>query len=146
VARFQNTSKSVLISRSCYKAVTEHLRQRLEVRDSPDGEEVWLENSFRQGIRYITSTKLCSARLENSFGDLQVYFNNAVLQNHAADVRAECSFGIMTLYIPASWKVVTTAHCAVGGVEEKGSCNPQGEETLEIRCDVSFGCITIIYV
>lgn len=111
-----------------------------------DGEEVRLENTFGETIKYISSTELSQVRLENSFGSLVVYLNNAVLKNNIADVRVECSFGTIVLYVPASWKTRLNVKQAFGGVDEKGACNPDSEITLQIWGEVSFGAIEIRYI
>lgn len=110
------------------------------------GGEVRLENNFGETVKYLTGGMLEQVRLENNFGSMSVYFDNAVLKNHTACVRAECNFGKMVLYIPSSWNVVRKGSTALGNIREKGSCNPHGEDTLDLRAEASFGEIVICYV
>lgn len=109
-------------------------------------EEVRLENSFGETTKYFNGTMPRAVRLENNFGNMSVYFDNAVMKNHEAYVRAESSFGNMVLYIPAAWKVVLCRQSAFGSVKEKGQCNPDGEDILEIRAEASFGNIELKYI
>lgn len=111
-----------------------------------DGELVHYEVSFGEAVKYITSKELADAHLECSFGSLSVYFNNAILKNGEAEVHAECSFGSIVLYVPADWRVVINVSNSFAGVEEKGHCNPNGDSTLYIRGEASFGGIEIRYI
>ncbi len=114
--------------------------------DSLDGENVRYETCFGEAVKYITSQELSYADLECSFGSLVIYFDNAVLKEHTANVHVECSFGSTVLYIPSDWKVVHNTKNAFGGTDEKGHCNPNGENVLYINGDISFGALEIRYL
>lgn len=109
------------------------------------GEEIWYEVSFADAMKYIAGdvSKVC---LECSFGNLEVYFNDAVLKDNRANVVVDCSFGNMELYVPANWKVVTNIDSSFGGAEESGNCDPNGENTLFLKGEVSFGHLMIHYI
>lgn len=108
--------------------------------------EVHLENSFGETAKYLNGELSGQVCLENSFGVMLVYFDNAVLKEHSACVRASSSFGNIVLYIPAVWNVVICADTAFGGVTEKGKCNRDSVDTLEIKAQASFGAIEIRYI
>lgn len=114
--------------------------------DTLNGEIINYEVSFGEAVKYITSQELRQASLECAFGSLVVYFDNAVLKDHSADVHVECSFGSTMLYIPSDWKVVHKTKNAFGGTTEKGHSNPNGENVLTIYGDVSFGGLEIRYL
>ena len=44
------------------------------------GEQLCCENNFGSAIRYINSDNFKSAKIENNFGSLTVYFDNAAAQ------------------------------------------------------------------
>lgn len=111
-----------------------------------DTDNVHLEVSFGESVKYLTSKELSLAHLECSFGSMNVYFDNAQLLDGEAEVHAECSFGNMVLYVPADWKVVVNVSTAFGGVDEHGRCNQAGNNTLYIRGEVSFGALEIHYI
>ena len=118
-----------------------------DVDGSPlDGESVRYEVSFGEAVKYITSTELVDANLECSFGSLSVYFNSATLKNGEAHVHAECSFGSIVLYVPSEWRVIVNVSNSFAGVEEKGHCNPNGENTLYIMGEASFAGMEIRYI
>ena len=61
-------------------------------------------------------------------------------------IRYECSFGNMELYVPAGWNVVINIDNSFGGVEESGHGNPNGENTLFVSGEVSFGHMIIHHI
>lgn len=108
-------------------------------------EEVHYQNSFGSAIKYFGYRQLEYAHLESSFGLLEVYFDNAVLKDQAGLVKVEPSFGVIRLYVPASWRVIIDVNTNFGGVEESGCCDPAGKEVLTVTGDISFGCLQIHY-
>lgn len=111
-----------------------------------DGEQVRFECTFAEAVKYVTGRELSFAKLENSFGSLSVYFDNAGLKNGMASVDVECSFGSIVLYVPADWRVTLDVESAFGGVNQKGKCSPNGENCLCISGEVSFGSLEIRYI
>lgn len=110
------------------------------------GEEIYYEVNFGDAIKYISGQGISRVFLECSFGNMEVYFNDAVLKDNRADVTVECSFGNMELYVPAGWKVVINIDNSFGGAEESGYGDPNGENVLFVKGDVSFGHMIIHHV
>lgn len=111
-----------------------------------EGKVLRLENDFGDTVKYISSKALSEVHMDNSFGNMVVYFNNAELMNHHAKVHVHTSFGNVVLHVPASWKVKIHGNTTFSRIEEKGQCNPEGENILEVRGDVSFGALQIKYI
>ena len=57
------------------------------------GEHIRCENNFGSAIRYINSEHFCDAQLENNFGSMSVYFDNAIIAGEAASVEVEITLG-----------------------------------------------------
>lgn len=110
------------------------------------GEHIWIKNSFGSGIKYISSDNFCNAELENSFGSLTVYFDNAVIQGECAYVNLENSFGETELYIPKEWNTVNQLERSFGSVSEEGMPQRTSVSTLYLRGEASFGSIVIHYI
>lgn len=110
------------------------------------GEKVHFEVAFSEAVKYINSSQLCFLHTECAFGALKVYFDDTALKEGTAMAEVECSFGTTIYYVPSSWTVITDIDCAFGGCEEKGRCNPSGENTLRIVGDVSFGSLEVQYI
>ena len=110
------------------------------------GEDIHYEVSFGDAIKYISGQGISRVFLECSFGNLEVYFNDAVLKDNRADVAVDCSFGSIELYVPSGWKVITNIDNSFGGAEESGYGDPDGENVLYVKGDVSFGHMVIHHV
>lgn len=110
------------------------------------GEHIRCENNFGSAIRYVNSDNFCNAHLENNFGSMTIYFDNAVIQGAAAYVEVENNFGETNLYIPKEWKVENCLERAFGSVNEKGKQEGTSNAVLYIRGEANFGAITIYYV
>lgn len=124
-------------SRGCDAGVTEEYRS--------DGSQKF-ENNFSTVSRYINSDNFCSAELENNFGTMTVYFDNAIIQNPTAYLWVENNFGTINLYIPKAWKVERKSVWMCGKVMEKGMWEGTSGHTLYIREETNFGTIIIYYV
>ena len=111
-----------------------------------NGEHIQCENNFGSAIRYINSDNFCNAHLENNFGALTVYFDNAVIQGPSAYVEIENNFGETNLYVPKEWKIENCLDRAFGSVSEKGRCEGTSNCTLYIRGEANFGSIVIFHV
>lgn len=110
------------------------------------GEMIHCENHFGSQIKYINSDNFRSAHLENNFGALNVYFDNAVIQGGIATVTVENNFGETVLYIPREWKVQNNITRSFGSVSETGRNEGTSENTICLQGDCSFGSIEIHFV
>ena len=110
------------------------------------GEHILCENNFGSAIRYINSDNFCNAHLENNFGSMTVYFDNAIIQGETAYVEVENNFGETILYIPKEWKIQNCLEHTLGNINEHGTPEGSSNATLYIRGEASFGNIEIHYV
>lgn len=117
-----------------------------QVVDEMDKDHVYCSNKFGAITKYVNTTDFKGARLENSFGELKVYFDRAQIQQGPIQVEVHASFGHMELYIPKEWNVLHNVNMTLGTVEEKNRNQTTGEPVMDLVGDVSFGAITIIYV
>lgn len=115
------------------------------IEESRDGDSLRYENCFGEAVKYI-SGEISKVRLENSFGSLQVYFNDALPMEGTVRVRMESSFGNMVLYVPSDWKVVLNVENSFGGTTQKGQCSPDGRNVLYVDGEVNFGGLQIRYI
>ena len=110
------------------------------------GEQIRCENTFGSAIRYIHSDNFCKARLENNFGSMTIYFDNAVIQGGTATVKVDNNFGETVLYIPKEWKVHNELEHVFGSVNEHGKCVGTSSAELCLIGETNFGNIEIYYV
>lgn len=107
---------------------------------------VYCSNSFGAATKYINSDNLECAKLECSFGEMKVYFDNAVIQNRSVELCVYVSFGSVELYVPREWNVMQSANVFAGSINEKNHNCSDGVPCVQLTGDVSFGAVTIIYV
>lgn len=107
--------------------------------------------SFGSVSKYIKCTSLQEVVVDNSFGQVAVYFDEAVLDGGRANVSVDNSFGSVKLYVPSNWEVVIKADESFGHVRtiknEGIMVAPMDEENrLYVNADTSFGDVEIHYI
>lgn len=110
------------------------------------GEKVRFENNFGETIKYVTCDDFRYASLENNFGELTVYFDNAVIQSGRARIEVENNFGETNVYIPKEWQTKEDFSRSFGTVNTHGQSTGSSSQILEIAGESSFGEINIYYI
>lgn len=116
------------------------------VINETDGESISCKVSMGSSAKYINSDDFRQADLECSFGELKVYFDNAVMQGSDAVVQVKNSFGETDLYVPKTWTVDLDLNSFCGDVSEKGHPEPDGRHRLHVDGSNSFGEVCVIYI
>ena len=116
------------------------------VENGQDGEYVHVENSFGALSKYVNSDCFREAKISNSFGECNVFFNNTALKGANAIIRTDNSFGSTNIYLPSTWRVEFRQNTAFGNVECKGqgSSDPDAP-CVELQISSSFGQTCIIF-
>lgn len=118
-----------------------------EIVGEDGGTVVNCDLSFASAAKYLQCEKISEANLNTDFGKLEVYFQDTpLLSGKKIHVNAGTSFGSVELYVPKSWNVICMPDSTFGSVKEYGEPNPDGENTMTIKADTSFGSINIHYV
>lgn len=116
------------------------------VENGIDGECVRIENTFGEVSKYVNSDRFREAKIENSFGTCNVFFNNAILAANTAVIRAENSFGSTNIYLPSTWRVNVTQDTAFAGIKFSGhGSDAQDAPCIDLKLDCSFGEICVIF-
>lgn len=114
--------------------------------DIEDEGHIKIETSFGSTIKYVNTDKFVQADLECSFGSMQIYFDNADMENDTATLNIEVSFGGMEIYVPKKWRVEDRTSTSFGGIEIKNSNNNATNKTLILVGDISFAGVDVYYV
>lgn len=118
-----------------------------QVVDNEDSDHIEVRLKFGSIAKYVESDNFVSGDLSTSFGELTVYFDNAVIQNASAEVYVDVSFGAVKLFIPKAWKVENTITSNFAGVNEHGSTQWAEEgKVLYLRGNANFGAVEIYYI
>lgn len=100
-------------------------------------------NRFAEGVKYIDCATLGSAVVKNSFGEMDVYFqNNEDFDNGCLIVNN--SFGEMNIHVPAEFKVETDVKNKFGEINLNGEGATDGN-VLRIEGSSAFGELNIIF-
>ena len=116
------------------------------VFENESGNVLHFENTFGSSIKYVNTDSFEYANLENNFGELKVYFDNAIIHKGMADINVENNFGSMVLFIPKTWNVEFHTKASFAGVREQGMSEAQDTPILRIYGEVSFGDLLIVYI
>lgn len=130
---------------SDYEDVNRQGRHQKVVHDENDG-RVFCSNRFGASAKYVDSRNLKSARIENSFGELKVNFDNAVMDGNSVEISVNVSFGALELYIPKEWAAFNRVNALAATVKEANRGNHDGNHSVVLVGSVSFGEISVIYV
>lgn len=115
-------------------------------KEQCNDEHIYCENNLGSVIRYINSDNFCDAHLENNFGSMKIYLDNAIIQQEAAHLEIENNFGQTVLYIPKEWQVHTDFDRSFGNINEIGACTGESSSILYIHGESNFGQIEIHYI
>ena len=118
-----------------------------EIHEGEDGGSVVnCYNRFGATTKYITTENFVSATLDNQFGEMIVYFDNAKIIGDYADVYVSASFGSVQMYIPREWKVDNDIRVMLGEAHERNQNQAMGGPVLRLHGNVSFGELEITYI
>lgn len=117
-----------------------------KVFEEQDGEMIHFKSTMGECVKYINTDSLVNVRLENSFGAMKIFFDNAVIKNGTADVSISNSFGETILYIPKTWNVENHVKTSFGTLKFEGNQATQGCPTLRIYGSVSFGEVNVTFI
>jgi predicted membrane protein len=116
------------------------------VINDKDDNIVECSTSFGECIKYVNSDNFIKANISCSFGEVKVYFDNALIPSGKADINLSVSFGEAVLFIPKTWKVINEAHVFLGDMEGRDNNISETSPVVTIRGNISFGDAKIIYV
>ena len=111
--------------------------------ESADGEKVYFEGSFTGSSKYIHSRNLSYVSVKNSFGGMEVYFEDATLSPNGAIVEVQNSFGGVELYIPKDWNIQNEMGNFLAGIDVPERPFRSGAPTITLRGSNSFGGIDV---
>lgn len=110
------------------------------------GGKVHFENNFGETIKYVNCDDFHYAELENNFGELTVYFDNAIIQSGRARIEVDNNFGETNLYIPKEWKTQEDFSHFMGNIASHGRAEGSSAQILEITGGSNFGEVNIYYI
>ena len=104
------------------------------------------EVSFGSSVKYVNSKSLKIADLENAFGSLMVYFDNAEISEERAIAKIDNAFGKMTLFVPKEWVTRVEVTKSFGNITEIGRPTGESGKVFIIKGESAFGQLEIQYI
>lgn len=130
-------------NKKSYKAFTYvHNHNQSSNDDLYEEDSFSLNVSFGESKQYVSSTDFKQGTIQCSFGEVVVYFDNAIIKD-VATIDISCSFGEVILYIPKHWNVESDISVLFGEVKSVDS--KLGNSVLKLQGNTSFGEIKIKY-
>jgi len=104
--------------------------------------------NFGEVNRHLCAAALETARLNCSFGAMEISFDQVELSPDGAEVMLNCSFGSIELFVPGHWHITDQIDCTVGGVDiGKGfASSADNAPRLTLSGKVSFGSIEVRHI
>ena len=102
--------------------------------------------SFGSVVKYVTNKELKHAKLDCSFGNLTIYFDNASLGDGSAIVQVDNCFGKTMLFIPKQWDTRVELERNLGKVSQEGTKKGNSDNILVVRGTTTFGEVVIKYI
>ncbi len=115
--------------------------------DGMGGTHVKITNGFSATIKYANASSLKKVSIDNTFGSVVCYLNEATLQNNSAEIKIDNAFGSVKLYVPNNWRINVTRDNIIGSISLHGNFVPEENASdVLIKADNAFGSIDIYYV
>lgn len=102
-----------------------------------------INTMFGEVKRYISSSDLKRCDIDCTFGEVDLYFDNANI-NESAIADIKCTFGEVTLYVPKEWNVISEVSITFG--EQYIQKNEVGDKVFRIKGSLTFGEIKVFYI
>lgn len=117
------------------------------VVDEMTGSNIYYNNKFAESTKYVRTSNLVNAKLENCFGELKVYFDNATIIQENVVIDVSCIFGEVQVFVPRQWNVQQNISAVFADVKEVYKGQPMAElPRVNIVGSVTFGEVQIIYI
>lgn len=112
---------------------------------SSDWEDcVSIDNAFNEQTKYIKNQNLRRVDINNGFGKLSVYFQDANPDPSGAFVKLDNGLGQTVLFIPKTWHVNMKQNNGLGKITVYGECsNAPGAPVLNLDIDNGLGAVEI---
>ena len=111
-----------------------------------DGDNIVINQKIAgDSSRYIHSQHLQSITLDASFGNANIYLDDAKAAGDTVILNVTASMGNVNLYIPLSWELENQLSVSLGNVIVKGKSNGGGP-TLVLKGRANMGNVVINYM
>lgn len=122
------------------------LRRREAKRDFQiNGDSFRYCDSFGEGAQFISMERLSRGEVTVSFGDHRLDLTGVDAVAEDCLIKADCSFGELTLLIPRRFRVQCDGNSSFASIETVGAPSEKPEGTILLVADCRFGSIEVRY-
>lgn len=113
-----------------------------------EGDAPHAKVSFGSSSKYLHADCLKKAQFSVSFGEMDVFFDQARPAPEGAEVLLDCNCGKLKLYIPRGWEVVDHVQASLGTVEIDSRMSPLDAPAplLTLSGNVSLGNVEVRFI
>ena len=111
-----------------------------------NGEYFDYHASFSSETQYICVPRLSGGQINTSFGEYSIDFSSVDALNESCVIDINCSFGELTLLVPARYTVRSNNSTAFAVVDISGHPDPDSNSVITLNVHASFGEMTIQYI
>jgi len=118
------------------------------ISESIDDNNPVVSVRFGSSGKYLHTDNLQSGKFNVYFGELELFFDQVLLNTEGVEIFVDCNFGSLILNIPKQWRVNDNIHVTLGEVKNKiRQVNPADDAPkLTITGKVQIGAIEIRYI
>ncbi len=113
---------------------------------SCEDDRFFCATSFGQNTYSIPLSRLSGGHAEVSFGSMTVDLRECETLTDHCHIDLECSFGQLELRIPKRFRVEMDNDTSFATAEISGTPDEIPQSTLYLKCDASFGRISVLYI
>lgn len=101
------------------------------------------EASFGDDRQAVECEVFCGGKADVSFGNFSLDLTGCGSVRPGSVLELDVSFGQLTLYLPRTWRVQEQSDRSFAAVTTHSAPNPDADQLLTIRSDVSFASLDI---
>jgi transcriptional regulator with XRE-family HTH domain len=126
--------------------ITSHGKDKRHSEYEVEGEEFHCELSFGSRNQPVELPRLREGEAEVSFGELTLDLRGCGEFAPGCHLELDCSFGELTVLLPASVRAETSSSTAFGDFTVCGQPNPDAANLILVDASANFGEITLRYI
>jgi Predicted membrane protein (DUF2154). len=117
-----------------------------EKKQKTSEDDVSASVTFGDGTKYVYSKNLDRGHFDCTFGQLKVYFDEAVLAESGAEIVVNCNFGVIELYFPREWWIINDLTSTLGAVTDYSHHTKEVRPKVHLRGSATFSEIKIFRI
>ena len=124
----------------------EESKEYEEFTENEVGSTIKVSSFLNTTSRYVQSQNLRRIDVKANLSDVNLYLDNAMLQDGHATIKVDVSLGDVNIYVPRSWDVNNSVDAFLADVKFVGMPSGEGTQNLKVEGSVRLGDVKIYYV